>query len=196
MPKAALVGCLMLAGPMYAGCGSTNDGISRQAEPSQESSMTDGLTDGYGRGPLEDAIARMKRMRTEMIDALDHELGRQRWAPAANQDGADIAGCNDGVSQTVGLRTYTFSATYPAQQWHRAAAIVERIGRKYGFGAVNRTVDKPGNLDMTGAAPDGGSYNFAMAQATILSVSTGCYQWAHQPGPGAWLTIDPTPGQQ
>lgn len=183
--RAALLGLLALAGTLTTACGTAH----QPDPPSQETSMTD----GYGTGPMEDAIVRMSRMRTEMMRALDAELGARPWRPAANQDGADIAGCNDGVSQTVGLRSYTFPDTYPAARWQDAAAIVERVGRRYGFDVVNRTVDKPGNLDMTGLAPDGGSYTFGMATATVLSVSTGCYRWRRTPGPDAWLTIDPTP---
>lgn len=153
------------------------------------------MTVGYGKGPMEDAIARMKKMRTEIIRALNREIEHKHWAPIVNQDGASIAGCNDGVSETVALLIYGTDDTYPPGRWQDAAAIVERIGRTYGFDEVNRTVDKPGNLDMTGLAPDGGSYSFGMEKAMDLSVQTGCYKWKHHPGPDAWQTIDPTPGE-
>lgn len=153
------------------------------------------MSHGYGTGPMEDALVRMKRMRAEMMQALDKELGPQAWAPAANERGVSSAGCNDGASDTVTLLSYTFPSTYPAARWQDAAAIVERVGRHYGFDVVHRTVDRPGNLDLTGLAPDGGTYTFSMASATVLSVQTGCYQWQKRPGPDAWLTIDPTPAR-
>ncbi|HWU21421.1 MAG TPA: LppA family lipoprotein [Nocardioides sp.] len=163
------------------------------AGASPRSAAGSSTTVGYGRGSMEDALARMIRMRGDMMKALDAELGARHWKIAANDDGPMGAGCNDGRSDTVGLRMYTFSGVYPPDRWHEAASVVEQVGRRYGFDVVRRTVDRPGNLDMTGLAPDGGSYNFGMATATVLSVTVGCYQWTKTPGADAWQTLDPKP---
>ncbi|WP_460849288.1 LppA family lipoprotein [Nocardioides ultimimeridianus] len=151
------------------------------------------MTVGYGHGSMEKALARMVRMRSDMMHALDERLEPKAWRAASNEDGVSIAGCNDGASQTVGLRTYTFPSTYSPDSWHQAASLVEEVGRRYGFDVVRRTVDRPGNLEITGLAPDGGSYTFGMVTATTLTITTGCYRWEHTPGPDAWLTLDPTP---
>lgn len=182
--RVGVVGSVLLA-TMLTACGTGTP----TADPTEETSMTA----GYGQGPMEKAVVRMMRMRTEMMDALDAELGPKPWRVAANDDGPIGAGCNDGVSQTLGLRMYTFPDTYPAGRWHDAAAIVERVGRRYGFDVVRRTTDEPGNLDVTGLAPDGGSYHFAMATATVLGVTVGCYRWDRTPGPDDWQSLDPKP---
>lgn len=185
-----LIALLPLLTLTVTGCTADTD-----RSPSEETSMTNDATadvTGYGTGSMEDAVGRMKRMRAAMVDALGEELGARSWAPAPQQDGATIAACNRPRYDTVALRIYLSDEPIADDDWERATEIVDRIGREQGFDVVKSVVDEPGRHKLTGLAPDGGSYSLGSQAAATLSIRTGCYRWDTDPGPDAWLTIDPT----
>jgi hypothetical protein len=154
--------------------------------------MTSG-TAGYGSGPMEDALTRMKDMRAAIMRELDAALGPRDWAPAPNQDGASRAGCNDGESETVSLRIYGFPGAYDVADRRRALDIVERVAREHGFDEFTMVADEADSFDFNGRAADGGSLIFGGRVNTSILVRTGCYRWAETPAPDAWLTLDPAP---
>jgi hypothetical protein len=163
---------LVLTGCLH-GCGS--DG----STPSKESTMSN-----PSKVSMETALARYERMRREMIQALDQQVGRQSWGDAPNEDAITRAGCNDDDhAENVHLRTLVVRGTYPEKDWKKSASVVEGVGRKYGFDDVKVIVDRPGDFSMTGLAADGASYSFGLAVNTILGVHTGCHRWDTKPSP-------------
>jgi len=133
---------------------------------------------------MEKAIERYDQMRQEMFQALEAELGPRKWAVTPNDSGPTRAGCNDDEeAETVILPAFGFEGSYPESEWKQSAAIVEKVGRGYGFDKVKVVVDRPGDFSMTGLSKDGGSYDFGLASNTVLGIRTGCHRWDTKPAP-------------
>ncbi|MEO7351886.1 MAG: LppA family lipoprotein [Marmoricola sp.] len=148
--------------------------------PSKESTMSSPSTVS-----MESALARYDKMRREMIEALDEQIGQQSWGDAPNEDGIIRAACNDDqLAENVNMRTLVVKGTYPEKSWKRSAELVEGVGRKYGFDTIKVVVDRPGDFSMTGLAEDGASYSYGLRANTILGVHTGCHRWDTKPSSG------------
>jgi hypothetical protein len=144
------------------------------------------MTEGKDRPSMETVITRYTAMRTEMIAALDEELGPAGWRESPSSTGLDWVGCEylEGArpgSATAFLPRYRRVGTYddPAA----ALAIVDRVGRAHGFGPLGGGADN-GPTSFTGADDElGGRYEVWMgADHTLIGIETGCHAWEGLPG--------------
>lgn len=135
---------------------------------------------------MEQALADMQRMRSEMTAALEKKYGPPRWRLATNdQPLIQRSGCS-GISdsrdgEVARLPVWATAEAYPEGEWHEAARIVEKVGRRYGFDRVETVVDRASDFEVDGRAPDGGQYTFGFAAAGALQINTGCYVWNDKP---------------
>ncbi|WP_165962851.1 LppA family lipoprotein [Occultella glacieicola] len=134
---------------------------------------------------MEQVLTDYAAMRDEMTSALARALGERAWRESPNSPGprrSRIGGA-DPAAEQVGLVTWSFEGTYPADTWHGAARLVAEVGRAYGFTDGGVTVDRPGDLEIFGVDALGGRYTFGMATNTILTLRTGPLRWEHPPEP-------------
>lgn len=180
--RLAVAGAIVLSVTMSTGC-----------RPSSEDSTLDSH-DHYGTGSMEHEIARMKQMRAAMMKALDDEFGARHWIadPDVNRVGRS-GGCDRAGFEHVNLRPYYFKGVYPESKWARSVEVVKGVARRYGFHGFHALADTRTNLDVNGWDAAGSTWSLAMLKATVLTVQTGCYKWAKDPGENAYLTIDPVP---
>ena len=138
---------------------------------------------------MEQAITDMQKMRGEMTTTLRRMYGPPEWGLASNFEPIiERAGCDGGSrpadGEVAGLPTWATPSVYPRKDWQGAADEVTRIGRKYGFNRVKTVVDRPGDFEIDGRAPDGGQYIFGFGKSAILQITTGCYVWDKKPQGG------------
>ncbi|WP_188781241.1 LppA family lipoprotein [Marmoricola endophyticus] len=155
------------------------------AAEKEESTDSAPVTPGSSKS-MEQAIKEVQQMRREMTAALEQAFGPPRWGLAPDfQPVLERAGCPDDSSEdgaeVAGLPTWSTATVYPESHWRDAADRVAKIGRKYGFDRVRTVVDRPGDLEIDGRAPDGGQYVFGFGDSAILQITTGCYVWKDKP---------------
>ena len=138
------------------------------------------------RPPMEQMLDRYEAMRREMVQALDVEIGGLRWAADPVQMGASRSGCSTGGAITEAQEVETIGllaeGTYESADWHRSAALVLEVGRRFGFDDTATVVDRPGDFEVVGADEYGAVFHYGMAVNTILTLRTGCHLWEDRPG--------------
>ncbi len=163
-----------------AGCGT--DSAAEKERPdvtSTSSSDTPGADVA-----METVLADYRAMRTEMVAALDAELGTRAWDVSANNPTAVRAGCRAGEAEDgerVALESFSFRGTYDSADWRRSAEIVEEVGRTHGFTTTGTVVDADDDLQVFGEDDQGGRYVYGLSTNTVLGISTGCHVWTSKP---------------
>ncbi len=177
-PVAGLAVALIALVPL-GGCGSN----SAEKERSDVTSTSSPDTPGDG-AAMETVLADYRTMRTEMVAALDDELGARDWGVSANNPTAVRAGCRAGEAEDgerVALESFSFRGTYDSADWRRSAQIVEKVGRAHGFTTTGTVVDADDDLQVFGEDDRGGRYVYGLSSNTVLGISTGCHVWTSTP---------------
>ncbi|QGH68317.1 LppA family lipoprotein [Pseudactinotalea sp. HY158] len=119
---------------------------------------------------LPEALAHCRRMRAEMIAALDRQFGPQEWHDCA--DSRETCSYDASGREAVGLVSRQFEGTYPPPAWRSVGDLVAQIGRRYGFTDVRVLTEQPGRFDLAGGDNAGGIWRLSMAVNTVLMVRT------------------------
>lgn len=134
------------------------------------------------RPAMEEILSEYEALQQDIFEALRAEFGAKPWGPAPNDTmGATRSGCEEG-GETVNLTVQMFEGTYEPAEWNSAVEIVRQVGTEHGFTETATLVQTVDDTEVVGADEWGGTYRFGMAVNTILSMTTGCHEWAGEPG--------------
>jgi hypothetical protein len=140
------------------------------------------------RPDLDQTINQYERVRQEIASQLSQQLSLPPWTRTSGRAGE--AGCGRefpdvGLDATISSPENMISAApVPDEKWDLALGIAGSITAKYGFAAVSRVADAPGNHQAEFHDTYGGRLALGTQVNTILSVRTGCHLTAaaHQRG--------------
>ncbi|QUH00272.1 hypothetical protein HUO13_05095 [Saccharopolyspora erythraea] len=127
------------------------------------------------RPSIEEVTARYDQMQRELRERLSAEIGSLSWTPREPMSNAGCADFPNLGGETRMLESWRSSGNLPDANWPRAVRVVGEVTARYGFGAVEVVVDRPGDHQITATDQYGGSYLFGTAKNTLLTVSTGCH---------------------
>lgn len=154
---------------VLASCGESDD---------EEPDMSD-------RPSMEAAIERYTQLRTDIVAALDEELGPAGWAESASSRGLDFGACEGVVegappgTDTAFLPRFMRQGLYDDME--AAIAVVDRVAREHGFGTLEQQAST-GTTTVYGAGDDlGAEYQLTFARNVSLGIQTGCHTWAERP---------------
>ena len=137
------------------------------------------------RPSLESVIDRYTRMRSEMIAALDDELGPAGWAESASSRGLDFGACEGVIeaappgTDTAFLPRFRREGTYDDPQV--ALATIDRVGRGSGFGELEKRADNGTTAVYAAVDHLGAVYEVHFARNMVIGIQTGCHAWDHKP---------------